>query len=113
MICEAFVFCIPKSYDLVQFIDASMLYTEAKRTYLMQPEHISRVIDAYQNPRNIARFSQLVSVEEILAQHSNLHISLYVNPFEGQTKSVAELQAEVDALEEKVVRLKGVLDGAW
>jgi type I restriction enzyme M protein len=77
-----------KKPDNVLVINAERHFERSKRQNYLEPEHIARIIDTYQFRREEARYSKLVSMEEIAANDYNLNISRYV--------STAEPDADID-----------------
>lgn len=74
--------------DDVLFINAAEQFEKGKRQNRLLPEHIDRIVTAYQYRREEERFSRRVSMREIAENDFNLNISRYI--------STAEPEAEVD-----------------
>ncbi|MCG3112702.1 MAG: type I restriction-modification system subunit M [Candidatus Manganitrophus sp. SB1] len=68
-----------KRPDDVLFINASEHFEKGKRQNRLLPEHIDKIIEAYQYRREDERYSRRVSMEEIEKNDYNLNISRYVS----------------------------------
>lgn len=77
-----------KKADDVLFINAAEQFEKGKRQNRLLPEHITRIVKAYQFRTEEERFSRRVSMQEIADNDFNLNISRYV--------STAAPEAEVD-----------------
>lgn len=87
----------------VFFIDASKEFTKSKNQNKMEPEHIQKILDAYEKREDIEKFAHLASFEEIEENDFNLNIPRYVDTFEEEEPiDVVELGNEVLALDEKI-----------
>ncbi|HCQ28822.1 MAG TPA: type I restriction-modification system subunit M [Flavobacteriales bacterium] len=89
-----------KKHDDVLFINASEHYEKGKKQNRLLPEHIEKIVSAYQNRQEEERYSRRVSMEEIEENDYNLNISRYV--------STAEPEPEVDLQEvhDKIVEVE-------
>ncbi|MCS4537107.1 type I restriction-modification system subunit M, partial [Mycoplasma sp. CSL7475-4] len=66
----------------IQFIDGSKLFTKYSSTNRMEVSHIRKIVDAYIDKKDIAKFSKIASFEEIKENDFNLNISRYIDSFE-------------------------------
>ncbi|MCT4470037.1 SAM-dependent methyltransferase, partial [Mycoplasma sp. HS2188] len=66
----------------IQFIDGSKLFTKYSSTNRMEVSHIRKIVDAYIEKKDIAKFSKIASFEEIKENDFNLNISRYIDSFE-------------------------------
>lgn len=66
----------------ILFIDASREFKSGRNQNIMAQQEIKKIVDVYQNPRNIDQYSYLAAYHEIKGNDFNLNISRYVNAFE-------------------------------
>ena len=89
-----------KKPDDVLFINASEHFEKGKRQNQLRPEHIDRIIDAYQHRKEETRYSRRVSMEEIGQNDFNLNISRYVST------AVAEEEVDLAATHKQLVGIE-------
>ncbi len=78
-----------KKPDDVLIINAAEHFEKGKRQNYLNPEHIKKMVDTYQQrPEKIERYARRVTMEEIEENDYNLNISRYV--------STAEPEPEID-----------------
>ena len=65
----------------------------ARRATIIDPEHIARIVEAYQAFEDVDRFAHVADMEEIEANDFNLNISRYVD-----TTEPIEVMSVEDAL---------------
>ena len=68
----------------VLFIDASSLYEKDKKQNVMKQEHIDKVLELYENRKNVEKLSYLASYEDIEKNDFNLNIPRYVDSSEEE-----------------------------
>lgn len=68
----------------VLFIDASKEFRKDKARNFMDPEHIDKIVQAYDNRQDIDKFAHLASFDEIKENDYNLNIPRYVDTFEPE-----------------------------
>ena len=68
-----------KKPDDVLIINAAEHFDKAKRQNHLNPEHIKKIVDTYQNRKEEKRYSRRVGMEEIQENDYNLNISRYVS----------------------------------
>ncbi|UNK50547.1 type I restriction-modification system subunit M [Lysobacter sp. S4-A87] len=68
-----------KKPDDVLFINAAEHFEKGKRQNQLLPEHIEKIVDAYQFRKEEARYSRRVAMEEIERNDFNLNISRYIS----------------------------------
>ena len=95
-----------KKPDDVLFINASEYFEKGKRQNKLLPEHIDKIIDAYQFRKEEERYSMRVSMERIEKEGYNLNISRYI--------STAQAEEEIDlkAVHDKLLTLTQNIDAA-
>jgi type I restriction enzyme M protein len=75
----------------VLLINASEHFEKGKRQNRLLPEHIDKIIDAYQFRKEEERYARRVPMEEIEANGYNLNISRYIST--AQPEKPIKLQA--------------------
>ena len=86
--------------DDILFIDASKLYEKGKNQNYLKDEHIKKIIETYQDRKEIEKFSHLASLEEIKENDFNLNIPRYVDTFEEEEPiDINEVAKEIKSLE--------------
>jgi type I restriction enzyme M protein len=68
-----------KKPDDVLFINASEHFVKGKRQNQLTDEHISKIIETYQNRREEVRYARRVEMAEIEKNDFNLNISRYIS----------------------------------
>lgn len=92
-----------KKPDDVLFINAAEEYDKGKRQNVLQPEHITKIIDTYQFRKEKQRYSRRVSMEEIEKNDFNLNISRYVSTAEAEKEiDLSKVHAELVALDQRI-----------
>ncbi len=93
-----------KKPDDVLFINAAEHFLKGKRQNQLTPEHITKIIDTYQNRTEETRYSRRVDMAEIEKNDFNLNISRYISTAVGE--------AEID-LEETNQTLVDIEKAIW
>jgi len=89
-----------KKPDDILFINAAEHFEKGKRQNQLRPEHIGKIVDAYQKrPKNIPRYARRVSMEEIEKNDFNLNISRYVST------AIAEEEVDLAAVHSRLVEI--------
>ncbi len=73
-----------KSPKDILFIDASQHFDKVKTQNLLRPEHIERIVAAYQARTSEDKYSYVASLDEVKANDYNLNIPRYVDTFEAE-----------------------------
>lgn len=87
-----------KKPDDVLFINAAEHFEKGKRQNQLKPEHITKIIDAYQFRKEEPRYSRRVAMAEIEKNDFNLNISRYISTAAGEEE--IDLAATHNALTE-------------
>jgi type I restriction enzyme M protein len=97
-----------KKFDDVLFINASEYFDKGKRQNVLLPEHIDKIVDAYQfRKEEDKKYSRRVSMEEIEKNGFNLNISRYVSTTaEEEIVDLAEVKKNLDETEDAIKRAK-------
>jgi type I restriction enzyme M protein len=92
-----------KKYDDVLFINASEYFEKGKRQNRLLPEHIEKIVQAYQFRKEEERFSRRVPRGEIATNDYNLNISRYISTaVEEEEIDLAAVHADLISAEEKI-----------
>lgn len=93
-----------RKYDDVLIINASEYFEKGKRQNTFLPEHIDKIIDAYQYRReDDRRYSRRVSMEEIEKNGYNLNISRYVSTApEEEIVDMEAVRQELEKIEKDI-----------
>ena len=75
-----------KKPDDVLFINAAEHFVKGKRQNQLTPEHIAKIIGAYQHRTEETRYSRRVDMAEIEKNDFNLNISRYISTAVGEAE---------------------------
>jgi type I restriction enzyme M protein len=64
----------------VLFINAVKEVKQQKTMAFLEESHISKIFNAYRNFKDIDNFAVVKSIEDVMVNHGNMAISLYVRP---------------------------------
>ena len=96
----------------VLFIDASKEFKAGKAQNFMEPEHIEKIIEAYNNRQDVEKFAHLASFDEIKENDFNLNIPRYVDTFEEEEPvDIPAVQARLKQHREEAAALDAELAG--
>jgi len=95
-----------KKPDDVLFINAAEHFEKGKKQNQLTPQHIAKIINAYQHRKEEDRYSRRVSMEEIEKNDFNLNISRYIST------AVAEDEIDLAAVHEDLVRISQSIEKA-
>lgn len=101
----------------VLFIDASKEFGKGKNQNFLEDEHIQKILDVYQNRKEVEKYSHLASFEEIQENDYNLNIPRYVDTFEEEEpidivavgNEILQLDKEIKAAEKELAAMIGEL----
>ena len=92
-----------KKPDDVLFINAAEHFVKGKRQNQLEPEHIAKIIDTYQNRTEEVRYSRRVEMAEIEKNDFNLNISRYISTAVGEAEiDLQEVYTELVNLEQSI-----------
>ena len=99
----------------VLFINAVDEVTRERAQSFLRDEHISKILRAYQNFRDVEGFARVATLEEIRGNNSNLNMSLYVGKADGvngsaSTASDTNLSGVINEWEESSTTLRTVME---
>jgi type I restriction enzyme M protein len=95
-----------KKPDDVLFINAAEHFEKGKKQNQLTPEHIAKIIDAYQHRREEDRYSRRVSMAEIEKNDFNLNISRYIST------AVAEDEIDLAATHQTLLQIAQAVEKA-
>lgn len=91
----------------ILFIDASREFDKAKNQNNLTDELIEKILDTYQNRREIEKYSHVATLEEIQENEYNLNIPRYVDVFEEEESINIELtKLNIQKVESELVAIK-------
>lgn len=91
----------------VVFIDASKEYDKGKNQNNLRNEDINKIVEAYENKKEIDRYCHIASFEEIKENDFNLNIPRYVDSIEDEEKiDLVKVEQEVVELEKLITDIK-------
>lgn len=103
------ILMLKKNHDCrdVLFIDASKQFRKDKAHNIIEPEHISKILQTYQERTEMDKFSKLVTFETIKDNDFNLNIPRYVDTFEPEpVKPLDDVLADMRELD-RVIKMSG------
>lgn len=96
----------------VLFIDASKEYQEGKNQNKLREEDLKKIFDTYKGFKEIAKYSHIVTFEEMKGNDFNLNIPRYVDTFEEEEEiDIAIEQIEIEKLEKRLVEVRKEMSG--
>ena len=102
----------------VLFVDAAQdgYYRRGKAQNFLDPEHIDRIVSAFQAYEDVERFAHVADLEEIAGNDYNLNISRYVDTTEpvvvmSVEDALAQLREAERRREQAVARMDELLAG--
>lgn len=91
----------------ILFIDASKDYEAEKNQNVISEAQIKKIMQAFNDRREIPKFSHLAFFEEIKENEFNLNIPRYVDTFEEEEEiNVKALQDEIESLEIELAQVR-------
>ncbi|KUH33347.1 hypothetical protein APY94_06315 [Thermococcus celericrescens] len=95
----------------ILFINASQDYEEGKRQNKLRPQDIDKIVDAYNDFKNIDGYARVVSLEEVRENDYNLNVTLYVTPIiERDEVDIGEVWSKIETLEDERGSLKAKIE---
>ena len=100
-----------KADNLTQFIDASALFKKETNNNTLTDEHITRIMEAFDNKADVDHFAKSVENAAIAANDYNLSVSSYVEAKDTrEVVDIAELNAELKTTVAKINQLRAEID---
>ena len=92
----------------VLFIDASNDYQPGKNQNALLDEHMEKILNAYEERKEVEKYAHLASFEELKKNDFNLNIPRYVDTFEEEAEiDIEAVQKEIDNLESELAEVRG------
>ena len=86
--------------DNILFIDASNDFEKQKNQNKLLPEHLDKIVAAFENRQNIEKYAHVATLQEVKDNDYNLNIPRYVDTFE------AEAEIDLDAIAKQLQELE-------
>ena len=102
-----------KTDDKIQFIDASgeEFFKKETNNNVMTDEHIKKIIDMFDNKKNVKNVAKSVPHKKIVDNDYNLSVSSYVEPKDTREKiDITKLNAEIKTTVSKINQLRTDID---
>jgi type I restriction enzyme M protein len=97
----------------ILFIDASNEFTKGKNKNYLTTANIQKIINAYHNRVNVAKYAHLATIDEIRANEYNLNIPRYVTTIsEEPTVDLDEITRLLDEDDAGIAEVKTRVDAA-
>jgi type I restriction enzyme M protein len=95
-----------KKPEDVLFINAAEHFEKGKRQNVLQPAHIQKIIDTYQERKDEPRYARRVDMAEIEKNDFNLNISRYIST------SVGEEEVDLVATHQELLKIEEAVQAA-
>lgn len=96
-----------KANNNVVFIDGSNEYEKGKNQNVLRNEDIDRIVETYQNRKEIEKYCHIASFDEIKENDFNLNMPRYVDAFEVEKKvDLNILKEDILILENEISNVK-------
>jgi type I restriction enzyme M protein len=97
----------------VLFIDASKEFKKNKNQNELEPAHITKIVETYQEREDVEKYAHVASFEEIEENDFNLNIPRYVDSYEEEepvdvkalNKEIKELNKEIKETEAELLSM--------
>lgn len=87
----------------ILFIDASNDFDKQKNQNSLLPEHIHKIVAAYEQRQNIDQYAYIATLKEIAENDYNLNIPRYVDTFEPESQlDIANVANQLKILNNKI-----------
>lgn len=95
-----------KDNDNILFIDASECYEKGKNQNILGQAHIDKIVEAYEERKNIDKFAYVASLDEIRENNYNLNIPRYLDTFEEEEQvDLNEVSNEITGIEKDILNV--------
>jgi type I restriction enzyme M protein len=96
----------------VTIIDASTDYKEGKNQNELLAEHVSKIVNAYDNVTDVDKYMRVVDVAEIAENDYNLNISRFIDTSEAEVEvDIKAVHIKLDELEKREADIDSKLAG--
>jgi len=87
--------------NTLKIIDASGQYKEGRNQNELLDEHIDKIVQAYDEERDVDKFMRLVDMDEVVENDYNLNISRYIDTTEPEPEvDLVSVREDINQLEE-------------
>jgi len=90
----------------VIFIDSSQNFKEGKNQNILENEHVKKIVNAYDEGKEVEKFMRIVGMDEIKENDYNLNIARYIDTSEEE--ELVDLVATLASIKEIEVQEKGI-----
>jgi type I restriction enzyme M protein len=91
----------------ILLINASKEFQPEKKQNTLSKENIQKIVNAYREFKDIEKFAEVVSVDEVKENDYNLSPSRYVSIIEEeQYRPISEIKSDLEKLEEERKRVE-------
>jgi type I restriction enzyme M protein len=84
----------------VTIIDASSDYKEGKNQNELLPEHVAKIVKAYDSAKDVEKYMRIVTLSELAENDYNLNISRFIDTSED------EVEVDIKAVHQKLSELE-------
>lgn len=96
--------------DNILFIDASKEFEAGKNQNILRDSDIDKIVEAYQQRKDIDKFTHVATMAEIAENSFNLNIPRYVDTFEKEPEiDLAAVSAEIRGLQKEIKQINSEL----
>jgi type I restriction enzyme M protein len=96
----------------VLFIDASREFNKDKNQNSIDDEHIAKILQTYQNRKEVEKYAHVATIEEIEENDYNLNIPRYVDTFEEEEPvDIDSTKENIARIENELVKVKKLMQG--
>jgi type I restriction enzyme M protein len=96
----------------VKIIDASNDYKEGKNQNELLPEHIAKIISAYDGAADVEKYMRVVDVSELAENDYNLNISRFIDTSEAEVEvNIKAVHQKLSELEQREAKIDAKLSG--
>ena len=96
--------------DNILFIDASKEFEAGKNQNILRDCDIDKIVEAYQQRKDIDKFAHVATMAEIAENGFNLNIPRYVDTFEKEPEiDLAAVSAEIRGLQKEIKQINAEL----
>ena len=105
------VFKKNRSTNDILFIDASREFDKSKNQNNLNDGHIAKILETYQERKEVEKYSHLATLEEIQENDYNLNIPRYVDTFEEEVKvDIEATKKNIESIEQELLHVKTKMD---
>jgi type I restriction enzyme M protein len=85
----------------ILLINATKEFEPGKKQNTIKPHHIKKIVDTYQNFKDVEKFSKIITIEEAKNADYNLSPSRFISVWEEQKyRTIGEIKKDLENIEE-------------